>query len=124
MSWFLSLFQLCIDLNNMHHVRAQVRQLPLKLDLNSYYKRLEAEAKLGDNAKDIVDRLLCSADDDFENRMKHIVDDLATRMAPEIQQRVEGAITAAEDTSDLDVSMVVILNIYIWYSNCIISCPY
>ena len=83
-----------------------MRQLPGKLNLNSYYKWLEAEAKLGDSAKDIVDRVLCSADDDFENRMKHIVDDLATRMAPEIKKGVEASMTAIEDTPDLDVRLL------------------
>ncbi len=89
----------------MHHIRTQIRQLPDKLDFNKFFKWLEAEANLGESAKDIVERVLLSAEDDFDNRMKHIVSDFSNRMAPEIRKRVGASLSAPEGTSDMNVGL-------------------
>ena len=55
-------------------------QLPEKLDLQHFWKWLEEEMKMGDNAKSMVEKVLSSADDDFENKIRLIVNDVSTKV--------------------------------------------
>lgn len=65
----------------MHHVRTVVRQFPEKLKLQSIYTWLdEKEADLGASAKARVDRCLESADEDYENKIRQIVEDTAKKV--------------------------------------------
>lgn len=73
--------QLSICLNDMHHVRTVVKQLPQKLKLESFYSWLDSEeAGLGKTARDMVDRVLESADEDYDNKIRQIVDDTAKKV--------------------------------------------
>jgi len=100
--------QLCIDLNNMHHVRTQIRELPDRHNFNQFYEWLEEKAQLGQSAKDIVSRVLSNADDDFDHHIQLIVTDLSQRLTPEIRKGVAKTLSAPETTPDFDVS----LNLY------------
>ena len=40
--------QLCVILNNMYHIRKTLKEMPVVLELGSYYSWLEEEAKLGE----------------------------------------------------------------------------
>ena len=75
---------MCV-LNNMQHIRTVVQQLPEKLELQAFYKWLEKEGgeegrQLGESARSTVARLLASADDDYDNKIRHIVDDISTKV--------------------------------------------
>ena len=73
--------QLSVALNNMYHVRTMVKQLPEKLKLDSCYGWLEKqEAGLGQNARVMIERVLESADEDSDNRVRQIVDDTAKKV--------------------------------------------
>ena len=77
----LSLPSLPSTLNNVHHIRMVVRQLPEKLQLEEFYQWLdqgegheEGSSSLRQSAKTTVSRLLESADDDFDNKVQQIVE--------------------------------------------------
>ncbi len=86
-----------MTLNNVHHVRTVVQQFPEQLQLEDYYRWLtERKAgeeqgtvvgggagraeSFGDSAKATVDRLLRSADEDFDNTIRQIVDDISQKV--------------------------------------------
>ena len=73
--------QLSITLNNMNHVKTVVKQLPQKLDLQGTLAWMdEQEVGLGTNAKQMVDRLLESADEDYGHKLLQIVHDIARKV--------------------------------------------
>ena len=88
----------------MHHIRALINNLPQELNFEPFYKWLEEKTKLGVSARDIVDRLLHSVDEDFANKMKSIIKDFSEKMAPDICKCVEKMLSAPDNVSDLDVS--------------------
>ena len=65
--------QLCIVLNNMQHIRQELSQFEDKLDLQNFYDWLEREEQLGNRFKELVQRVLSSADDDVYNKMNKIM---------------------------------------------------
>ena len=63
-----------------------VRQIPEKLQLEEFYQWLdqgegheEGSSSLRQSAKTTVSRLLESADDDFDNKVRQIVDDISSK---------------------------------------------
>ena len=65
-----------------------VRQLPEKLQLEEFYQWLdqgegheEGSSSLRQSAKTTVSRLLESADDDFDNKVRQIVDDISSKVS-------------------------------------------
>ncbi len=55
-------------------------QLPEKMKLQDFYSWLEEEEKLGGSAKDMVDKVLSSTDDDICNKIRQIVDDFSLKV--------------------------------------------
>ena len=67
----------------MQHMRTVVQQLPEKLGLQGFYEWLDSQGKdsrLGENARDTVARLLDSADEDYDNKIRHIVEDISVKV--------------------------------------------
>ena len=83
-------------MNNMQHVRTMVQELPEKLELEPYYRWLDEEeeeegeegrggggVKLGANARETVNRLLQSADEDFDNKIGQVVNHVSKKASTE-----------------------------------------
>lgn len=64
----------------MYDMKIFLQQLPNNLQLQSHYNWLEEEEKLGDKAKDVVERVLANADQDFNNRIVQTVEDIAEKV--------------------------------------------
>ena len=74
--------QLCIVLNDMQHVRQWLCNLEEGLEFESFYKWLDTdgELNLGKRCKEMVDKLLRSADDDIYNRMSKIMAEITNKV--------------------------------------------
>ena len=67
-------------LNNMHHIRQELSQFEEKLELHSFYDWLEAEEKLGTPFKEVVKNISNSADEDVDNKIDHIMLEIAEKV--------------------------------------------
>lgn len=57
----------------MHHVRQALSNIPSKMELQSFYNWLEEKEKIGTKAKDLIEKLLRSADEDFGQKIMDVV---------------------------------------------------
>ena len=57
----------------MQHIRQEISQFEEKLGLQSFYDWLEEKEKVGNRCKELVRKLLGSADDDIFNKMNKIM---------------------------------------------------
>ena len=64
----------------MQHIRQELSQFEEKLELQSFYDWLEAEEKLGTPFKEVVKNISNSADEDIENKMDHIMLEIAEKV--------------------------------------------
>ena len=67
-------------LNNMQHIRQEMSQFEEKLELQTFYDWLEAEQKLGTPFKEVVKNFSKSADEDIDNKMDHIMLEIAEKV--------------------------------------------
>ena len=72
--------QLCIVLNNMQHIRQEMSKFEEKLELQSFYDWLEEEEKVGNRCKELVQKLLGSADEDIYNKMSKIMTEITEKV--------------------------------------------
>ena len=72
-----TLFQLCIVLNNIQHVRVVLSEIGDELDLGAYYKFLDEEgcepSKLSERAEELRKTILSSADEDIQEKKNNVV---------------------------------------------------
>lgn len=66
----------------MQHVRKELFHLEEMLGLQSFYDWLETgEPTLGNQCKEMVEKLLGSADDDIYNRMSKIMSEITDKVS-------------------------------------------
>ena len=67
-------------LNNMQHIRQELSQFGEKLELQSFCDWLEVEEKLGGPFKEVVKKVLASADEDMFEMMNGIVIEIVDKV--------------------------------------------
>ena len=64
----------------MQHIRQEISQMEVNLELQSFYDWLEKEEKLGTSFKAVVKSLLESTDEDIFNQMDQIMLDITEKV--------------------------------------------
>ena len=68
-------------LNNIHHIRRALSEMPERLDLERCYRWLEeAKEGTGTSLRELISTVLASADDDIDNKMEEVVGGITKRV--------------------------------------------
>lgn len=91
----MSSIQLCLVLNNMYHVREFLSELPVHMELDNFYTRLQredqmrvslenggSEMSLTVRAKSLIGNFVTTADEDILKKVDNVARKICQKVSP------------------------------------------
>ena len=92
MIFFVCVFQLCITLNNIEHVKQYLKELPILLDWESVCMLLSTKHEndeIGNKALSTLSRLIQSTQHEILLKCSHLITQIAEKMKVDIARFME-----------------------------------
>jgi len=95
--------QLCIILNNMHHLQQALENMSESLEMEQYYQWLEeqdktvrTEERVAKTAQSLIGDLLKNADEDIQNKISIITQEISEKARPCSTVEIHSTLSAHE----------------------------